>query len=308
MVDAESLVRRGGGVNGPAIIGVLFRIVREERECNRSASMATLQISPDVQMHYRVDDYTDPWREPETILMLHGNAESGAVWYGWVPHLARRYRVVRPDMRGFGESTPMPRDFPWTLDTLIDDYVRLMDALPVERLHLVGAKVGGTVGSAFAARRPERVATLTVIGTPAPLRARPPERTAERIREIETGGVEHWARRSMARRLGSEFPPEGVEWWLKLMGRTAVSTEAGFTATAANADIRADLPRIACPTLVITTEGSTHTSVDATRAWQQVIPNSTLLVLPGNSYHVAASHPDRCAQAALELISQHKVK
>ena len=91
--------------------------------------MPTLQLSPDLEMHYRVDDFTDPWREPETVLMLHGNAESGAVWYGWVPHLARRYRVVRPDMRGFGESTPMPRDFPWTLDLLIDDYVRVMDAL-----------------------------------------------------------------------------------------------------------------------------------------------------------------------------------
>ena len=240
--------------------------------------------------------------------MLHGNAESGAVWFGWVPHLARRYRTVRPDMRGFGESTPMPREFSWTLDVLIEDYVRLMDVLDVARFHLIGAKVGGTIARAFAARRPERVATLTVIGTPAPLRGRSPERTAERIRDIETDGVEHWARRSMERRLGRVFPPEGVEWWLKLMGGTAVSTEVGFTATVANSDIRADLPRIACPTLVITTQGSTHTSIDATRAWQQVIPSSKLLVLPGDSYHVAASHPDRCAEAALEFISQHPIQ
>ncbi|HKA45570.1 MAG TPA: alpha/beta hydrolase [Burkholderiales bacterium] len=269
--------------------------------------MPTLHIPPDLYMHYRVDDYTDPWRIAETILMLHGNAESGAVWYGWVPLLARRYRVVRPDMRGFGDSTPMPRDFPWTLDVLIDDSVRLMDELEVARFHLVGAKVGGTIARAFAARRPERVATLTVIGTPAPLRARPPERTTERIRDIETNGVEHWARRSMARRLGRDFPPEGVEWWLKLMGRTAVSTEVGFTATVANADIRADLPRIACPTLVITTDGGTHTSVENTRAWQETIPNSKLLVLPGNSYHVAASHPDQCAPATLKWIAAHRI-
>ena len=36
---------------------------------------------PDLDMHYVVDDYTDPWRKPETILMLHGNAESSASWY-----------------------------------------------------------------------------------------------------------------------------------------------------------------------------------------------------------------------------------
>ena len=63
-------------------------------------------------MHYQVDDFADPWRTPDTILMLHGNAESGLAWYGWVPALARQYKVVRPDMRGFGASTPMPRDFP----------------------------------------------------------------------------------------------------------------------------------------------------------------------------------------------------
>ena len=40
--------------------------------------MPTLRISPDLEMNYVVDDYTDPWRKPETILMCHGNAESGA--------------------------------------------------------------------------------------------------------------------------------------------------------------------------------------------------------------------------------------
>lgn len=47
--------------------------------------MPKLRISPDLEMFYLVDDYTDPWREPETILLLHGNAESGASWYAWAP-------------------------------------------------------------------------------------------------------------------------------------------------------------------------------------------------------------------------------
>ena len=124
--------------------------------------MPTFRTSPDLVMHYEVDDFCDPWRDKQTILMLHGNAESSAAWYGWVPHLARRYRVVRPDMRGFGASTPMPRDFPWTLDVLIDDFIRLMDMLEINRFHLVGAKIGGTIARAFAARRPARVTSLTV--------------------------------------------------------------------------------------------------------------------------------------------------
>jgi 3-oxoadipate enol-lactonase len=98
--------------------------------------MPTLHIPPSLDLHSLVDDYTDPWRTPGTILLLHGNAESSAAWSAWVPRLAPRYRVVRPDMRGFGVSTPMPREFPWTLDVLIDDVCRLMDALGVERFHV----------------------------------------------------------------------------------------------------------------------------------------------------------------------------
>ncbi len=74
--------------------------------------------------------------------------------------------------------------------------------------------------------------------------------------------------------------------------------------TIACADIRADLPRIRCPTLVITTEQSGLGSVEETRAWQQQIPDSELLVLPGDSYHVAATHADRAAQATLEFIAR----
>jgi len=111
----------------------------------------------------------------------------------------------------------------------------------------------------------------------------------------------------MAGRLGSRFPPEGVEWWIQHMGRTSVSTQVGFFPTIADADITDALPQIRCPTLVITTEGSGLASVEETRAWQRVIPRSELLVLPGNSYHVAASDAERCAAATLDFIRRSAV-
>jgi 3-oxoadipate enol-lactonase len=266
--------------------------------------MPTFRPTPDLNMHYEVDDFTDPWRRPETILLLHGNAESGVAWYGWVPALARQYQVVRPDMRGFGQSTPMPRDYPWTLDRLIEDFCLLMDNLRIDRFHLVGAKIGGTVARAFAARRPERVKTLTVVGTPPPLRAGAAERVPELVREFEEHGVEYWARQNMGNRLGSAFPPEGFEWWCKFMGRTSLSTQLGFMGTIACADIRADVPKIACPSLVITTEESGLATVADTRAWQQQIRDSELVVLPGNSYHVATTHAAESAKAALDFIAR----
>jgi pimeloyl-ACP methyl ester carboxylesterase len=73
--------------------------------------------------------------------------------------------------------------------------------------------------------------------------------------------------------------------------------------TIACADIRADLSQIACPTLVITTDGSGLASVDETRTWQRQIAGSSLVVLPGNSYHVAATHAEACAAATLDFIA-----
>jgi pimeloyl-ACP methyl ester carboxylesterase len=109
--------------------------------------------------------------------------------------------------------------------------------------------------------------TLTVVGSPPPLR-QGAERIPALTEEFETRGVEHWARRTMAGRLGDRFPAQGVKWWIQFMGRTPVSTIVGFNAAINYSDIRADLPKIACPTLVITTDESGLASVDETRAWQ----------------------------------------
>jgi 3-oxoadipate enol-lactonase len=266
--------------------------------------MPSFRPTPDLDMHYEVDDFTDPWTKPETILMLHGNAESGLAWWAWVPQLARYYRVVRPDMRGFGQSSAMPRGFPWTLDRLIEDFCLLMDQVRVDRFHLVGAKIGGTVARAFAARRPERVKTLTVVGSPPPLREGVAEKVPEIVRMFEDHGVEYWARQNMANRLGSAFPQEGFDFWVKYMARTALSTQLGFMGTIACADIRDDIPKIKCPTLVITTQDSGLGSVAAMRAWQEQIPGSELVVFPGNSYHVAATHADVSADATLDFIKR----
>jgi pimeloyl-ACP methyl ester carboxylesterase len=266
----------------------------------------TLQLSPGVDLNYRIDDFTDPWAKPETILLCHGNNESHLAWYGWVPHLARHYRVVRPDMRGFGDSTPMARNFPWTLDVVIGDYLKLMDHLGSQRFHLVGAKIGGVINRAFAARHPERVHTLTVVGSPPPVRADAATRAA-RVREVEELGIEHWARRSMGARLGSKFPQAGVEWWIKYMARTSMASEAGFAETINFSDISADIPNIQCPMLVITTQESGLASVAETRAWQEQVPHSELVVLPGDSFHAAATDADACAQALLNFVQRHPV-
>ena len=268
--------------------------------------MPKAQLFTGINMHYEVDDSTDPWTQPEAVLMLHGNLECSASWYAWVPVLARHYKVIRPDMRGYGQSTPpVSADAPWTIDVPIDDFIALMDQLGIRKFHLIAAKIGGFIARRFAARFPDRVLTLTVVGTPPPIYD-----TAARVesltKDIAENGIELWARRTMAGRLGKNFPPEGTEWWIKMMARTPVSTQLCFVKNIPKADITVDLTRIQCPTLVITTEGSALGDVESMRKWQVTIPNSCLLVLPGDSYHAAASDAEVCARETLKFMQLAK--
>ena len=268
--------------------------------------MAFLAVPPDAQIFYQDHDFTDPWTKPEAVLLMHGNFESSDAWYRWVPVLSRHLRVIRADMRGFGASTPMPRDFPWTLDVIVDDFTRLLDHLGVARCHVVGAKIGGTIARVFAARRPDRVSTLTLVGTPPGTRENAASDMAARLDALEKHGAEHWVRQNMAKRLGSSFPAEGVEWWTRYMGRSPVSTQMGFARLISFADITPDIRRIRCPTLVMNNDLSALASVDTTRAWQELIPGSELLVMKGSSYHQAATHAEECAQATLEFIRRRR--
>ena len=266
-----------------------------------------------LELHVEVDDFADPWSEHETVVLLHGFAESGRAWFAWVPRLARRYRVVRPDLRGFGAS-PVPEDAEaraWSPQELAADVARALDRLGIARAHVVAARVGCAVGVALAAAQPERVATLSLISglargaqirglqsSGAPVRL---DDFAERIR---AGGTAEWFARTGRSRLGSSPSDAQVEWWSELMAATDEGVAIGMMRAAARLDIYDLLPRVAAPTLVLAARDSAVQDIDSTRAWQRLIPGSTLEALAGDSPHLAATHPDECAERVLAFIAR----
>ena len=261
---------------------------------------STFEPEPGVHLHYTVDDFTDPWRPAQTIVLVHGLAESGAAWYGWVPHLARRFRVVRPDLRGFGRSTPMAREFPWSLDGLAADIAALVAKLGGAPVHLVGAKIGSTISARFAAKYPDLLRTLTLIGLPVKgSRNRPGLDPARH-------GVRDWARSSMEERLGP-VSAETLEWWSDLMGATALSTLLGFSNAVGDFNVTEDLAHIQCPTLLLTTDSARHPAAD-TGKWRAMIPRGEAEIIPGEGYHAAAVYPDQCAAALLDFIERQRVR
>ena len=270
--------------------------------------MPSVRVDSDCDLYYAVDDFTDPWKNSDVVVLLHGVAECGEAWFAWVPELARHYRVVRPDIRGFGRSTPMPADFAWSAERLNDDLLALLDHLGAERVHLVAAKVGGTMALHFAAHHGARLKSLTILG--APIAGGDIKKAGYSVEEIETLGVEHWARRTMGDRLGTSLPPDAHEWWAQMMGRTPASTQIGMFRFLPTVDVAADLPNIPCPTLIITTGSPTNAAQNITnpgvvRAWQTTIPDSELLVLPSDSFHVAAAEATAAAAETRQFIARH---
>ena len=118
--------------------------------------MPYLELSPDFRLFYKVDDYTDPWTHPETIIFVHGFTENTEAWRAWVPYLARYYRLIRIDQRGFGRSGPVPKEFIFTTELFVDDLVRVINQVAGEPVHVVGGKSGGISVIKLAATRPQR--------------------------------------------------------------------------------------------------------------------------------------------------------
>src|SRR5215813_12195113 len=176
--------------------------------------MHRVEVRSGVVMGYEDHWFGPPWTVPETVVMVHGNSESSQAWSQWVPHLAGKYRVVRPDLPGFGAS-PEPPGYAWSAGELAADLGRFLDALGIAKCHVIGAKYGGSVCMQLAGEQPERLLSLSLFGSPV-------RGSGNGIADtIRAKGVHQWAVETMRSRLGSAASAAQVKWWTdELMGKT----------------------------------------------------------------------------------------
>jgi pimeloyl-ACP methyl ester carboxylesterase len=97
------------------------------------------------------------------LVLVHGWPQHWYCWHAVIPLLAEHFRVICPDMRGFG-WTDAPRSG-YDKDTLADDILAVCDALGLERFALAGHDWGGFVAFLTAQRAPERVERLVMLNT-----------------------------------------------------------------------------------------------------------------------------------------------
>ncbi len=262
----------------------------------------------DARLHYVDDDFAAPWGPPlECVLMQHWFLGDHTEFAPWVPILARHWRVVRMDRRGNGRSDKPARGYEFTAAGLVDDVVRFLDVLGIERVHYVGQSTGGVLGALLAVAHPDRVQTLVLCSTPM--------RVNDRSFTIASSPVEQrgsWLHAHV--KWLDEYRPEG--------GRAHALTELYRTQQSAQvpAHVVAALMRltkspgwqlddvlgaIPVPTLMLSPSISTTAPLDEQRRMCAMIPDCRQVVIEDADHMIALEHPQRCADETARFILEH---
>lgn len=148
----------------------------------------------------------DDYGQGLPVLFIHGHPFNRTMWTPQVQSLRWKYRTIAPDLRGYGESAPLPVNA-YTQEMYAADLVALLDDLDVRQACVVGLSMGGQIAMEFARAFPERTAALVLAATFA--EPETPQGVVERNRaaeRIETEGI----------------VPIGTEMLTKLLGRKAI--------------------------------------------------------------------------------------
>ena len=254
------------------------------------------------EFHYHLDDYSDPWRQAEPVLLHHSAGGNLHRWRGWVPTLARWHPVARFDMRGHA-GTPPPPGMRFSLPELAADIARVMDGLGLDRVHLVGASAGGIVSLRFAHDFPDRLHSLTLVASTPRLAQMGASMDAGAWRRIlEEQGTRAWLLSDTGKRFGPDTERGVIEWYADEGAKTPAPAVLALQGCLLAEDLTPLLPDIAVPTLILAAAQDDITPLEAQQTMADRMPRATLEVFNGVGHNMKVEIPDTLAARTLEFI------
>ncbi len=189
---------------------------------------------------------------PDKPLLVLSNSlgTNLSMWDPQMDAFAARFRVLRYDSRGHGQSAAPPG--PYRIADLGQDLVALLDALGLDRVRFCGLSKGGMVGMWLATNAPERVERVVLCNTSAHLG--PPELWNKRIEVVRASGMEAIAPQVIERWFTREFrerAPESVEKVRRVLLATPPEGYVACCAAIRDMDQRESIAGIRAPTLVV---------------------------------------------------------
>jgi 2-hydroxymuconate-semialdehyde hydrolase len=103
----------------------------------------------------------------EPVLLIHGSGPGVSAWANWrltIPHVSKQFRVIAPDMVGFG-FTERPTDYSYNMDAWVAHAINFLDSLELETVSIVGNSFGGALALALTIRFPNRISKLVLMGS-----------------------------------------------------------------------------------------------------------------------------------------------
>jgi len=265
--------------------------------------MSAVQV-PDCTLHYELLDATLPWiEEPETIVFYHGLGANAKIWRSWAPMLADRFRMLSFDMRGHGRSAHPTPGAALDLDLLVNDLFAVVDAAGVQRFHLVGESIGGTLALLAGLRAPERLLTLTVSNG---AHVGGSINNLDNWKQIiDARGMKGWSEHMMdARFFPGALSQSMHDWYARMQANVSQDVLLRAVRLLAGADLSAQLPHLGMPVLLLHPDSSPFIPVALMADLKTRLPQSRLHVFPHNKHGLPFSHADLCAEALREFLDE----
>lgn len=274
--------------------------------------MPFVSLADGARIFYREDDFTDPWTEAETVVLMHGFCRNSNFWYAWIPVLARHFKVISPDLRGCGQSAVPPEGFPWSLAQYHDDLIAFLDRAGIDKAHFVGESMGGMVMPYIYSRSPDRVrsvvacsSNLGVKGVMAKEMAAGAASMTDAI--VNAPSLEAYIRKTETSRLApDEVSAEGRAWYAREWASTARRVWHEWSEMIVpQIDVTRELlENLKVPLLFLAASRTVKLPLEEARFWTTHAPESTLEIVDSASQGLAFAKADDCAQRALKFLLQ----
>lgn len=249
-----------------------------------------------VELNVSVDGVGPP------IVFVHGFTTTSNFWWHQIPDLAKRYRTVRFDLRGHGDSGK-PEDIAYTIEGFSQDLSNVMDSLEIDSAAIIGLSMGGAVVMRFALDHCERVKALGLVGTTAfglgpMVQAR---NVLARTREI---GIEATSEEVIAHSFDPETDEAIVDWAKREVIKTPQYVAEPAIRSLDAFDVRSELHKLSMPTLVVVGENDAITPVASSRFLHSAITGSEMHIVPKAAHFPMLERPHTFNQIVLQFLQR----
>ena len=245
--------------------------------------------------------YRDSGGDRTPVVLIHGFPFNGRMWDGQVEAFGDRWRLIVPDLRGFGGSDAPEDRTKYSMDAFASDVRAVLDDAGVDKGIICGLSMGGYVTFAFWRRAKDRVAALVLANTRA--EADPPEGIEKRTnqqKQVESdgiGGLVEAMPNALTAEKSRSNDPGVVDRVRAVMDNPAPGYIGALEAMKQRPDSTGDLAGIAVPTLIVTGSDDPLIPPDASRAMHEAISGSQLVEIPEAGHLTNLEAPEQFNRA-----------